>query len=221
MSESEKLLVVYNETKQQLAKCTSLHETTEISGKAAALAYWGRMSKDETVYRHAKRMQDCAVRRTGKILLEQTAKGGPEIKGKSIDKNSTVVPGRTQLARSAGLSERQQKEAVNVARIPEKAFDKLVESDNPPTVTELAAMGARKYGLPDDYLKGRDPKDFHVGIAGRGGLRHFVEDTCQKLSPKVIGRGSIKTDVARVLQDIQKARKWLDELESEMGKVKS
>lgn len=42
-----------------------------------------------------------------------------------------------QAARGAGLSEHQQLQAVRVSRVPAAEFEAMVESDNPPTVTEL------------------------------------------------------------------------------------
>lgn len=56
---------------------------------------------------------------------------------------------RTQAAQDAGLSEHQRKTALRVANVPDSEFESAVDSDNPPTVTELARMGeARPYLIP-------------------------------------------------------------------------
>jgi len=45
------------------------------------------------------------------------------------------APNRTEAARSAGISERQQVTAIRVANVPIEHFEAAVESDEPPTVT--------------------------------------------------------------------------------------
>lgn len=45
---------------------------------------------------------------------------------------------RAEAARNAGLSERQQATAVRVARIPTEEYEEIIESEEPPTVIELA-----------------------------------------------------------------------------------
>jgi hypothetical protein len=45
---------------------------------------------------------------------------------------------RSEAARHAGLSERQKNTGLRVASIPKEEFQAAVESDKPPTVTELA-----------------------------------------------------------------------------------
>ena len=44
------------------------------------------------------------------------------------------------LAREAGLSKRQTIEAIRIASIPEDEFEALIESGNPPTVTQFADL---------------------------------------------------------------------------------
>ncbi len=57
-----------------------------------------------------------------------------------------IVRGRpkaahTLAAEAAGLSKHRTKTALRVASIPDTQFDQLVEGDQPPTVTALAAIG--------------------------------------------------------------------------------
>jgi hypothetical protein len=47
------------------------------------------------------------------------------------------------LAEAAGLSRHQRKQALRVANIPHDVFERLIESDHPPTVTALARLGTR------------------------------------------------------------------------------
>jgi hypothetical protein len=45
---------------------------------------------------------------------------------------------RTQAAEEAGLSERQRKTALRVASVPTEQCEAQVDSENPPTATQLA-----------------------------------------------------------------------------------
>jgi len=59
-------------------------------------------------------------------------------------KRTDLEPGagadtRSEVARRAGLSKRQQVTAVRVANIPREEFDRLVDGDDLPTVTALAS----------------------------------------------------------------------------------
>lgn len=101
----------------------------------------------------ADRIQGQAIRRCGELLREIESQQGARTDlqprmgthTKSDPKDSDVVPPmtRTQAARDDGLSKRQAVTAVRVAKIPEEEFEKQIESENPPTVTQLAKHGKR------------------------------------------------------------------------------
>jgi hypothetical protein len=55
---------------------------------------------------------------------------------------------RRQAAEAAGLSRGRMWRAMKVADIPEDEFERLIESDNPPTVTELVEYSRQAQGLP-------------------------------------------------------------------------
>jgi hypothetical protein len=60
-------------------------------------------------------------------------------------KRTDLEPGvgadtRSEVARRAGLSKRQQVTAVRVANIPREEFDRMGDGPNPPSVTALAEM---------------------------------------------------------------------------------
>lgn len=71
---------------------------------------------------------------------------------------------REKVATQAGLSERQRKTAIRVASVPEQEFVRQVESESPPTVTQLAEQGKQKLAdigeIPVDGAGG-----WHVGCA--------------------------------------------------------
>lgn len=112
-----------------------------------ALEHYGRLSKDKALLNHAQRIRLRAVQRMGQLLLEQE-KGKPGPKAKA---NRAVELGahegtqsRSQAARAAGISPKQQLQAVRVARVPEPEVSRRVDSDDPPTVTELAKLGTQR-----------------------------------------------------------------------------
>ncbi|TAV04044.1 hypothetical protein [Rhizobium ruizarguesonis] len=55
-------------------------------------------------------------------------------------------PSERDLASFTGMSRRQIWQAKKIAEIPEDEFDRMVESDNPPTVTELLNVAQRRAG---------------------------------------------------------------------------
>jgi len=68
-----------------------------------------------------------------------------------------------RLAEGAGLSLHQTRQAIRVSHIPEDEFARLVESDDPPTVEQLARLGRRR-GIK--RLGGSQPCP-HCGGTGR------------------------------------------------------
>jgi len=54
---------------------------------------------------------------------------------------------RRQAAEAAGLSRSQTWRIMQVGEVPDDLFEELVESDNPPTVSELVEIGRQHRGL--------------------------------------------------------------------------
>ena len=46
------------------------------------------------------------------------------------------------------MSRHQEAQSAAIARIPKEEFERLIESDNPPTVTELARIGRGQPAKP-------------------------------------------------------------------------
>ncbi len=51
------------------------------------------------------------------------------------------------IAAAVGMSRRQIQDAKAIASIPEEEFERLIESDNPPTVTAFADLARGRAGL--------------------------------------------------------------------------
>jgi hypothetical protein len=75
------------------------------------------------------------VQRCGELLKEigKDTPGRPRKNGAGGDTIS-----RKAAAEAADLSDRQRHTALRVASVPKEEFEDAVESDDPPTVTELA-----------------------------------------------------------------------------------
>jgi hypothetical protein len=133
VSEHVTLPARYEAAKRALAECERIDECQDWANKAAALAEYGRQSKDDSLIIMAQRIQARAIRRSGELLREIPA-GHP-----ASDRIT-----RTQVAQAAGLSRVQQRQAVQIARIPTKTFNRLVEASAPPRPYKLAQMGVQK-----------------------------------------------------------------------------
>jgi hypothetical protein len=75
----------------------------------------------------------------------------------------TARRSRRRLAQEAGLSLHQYRQAMRVSNIPKDEFERLVESDNPPTIEALARLGTKRG-------RRRGPKTIpcrHCGGTGR------------------------------------------------------
>ena|GEM_PF-4535316 len=62
-------------------------------------------------------------------------------------------PSRSAAARDAGLSDKQRKTALRVAAVPRESFERQIESDDPPTVTELARQGTKRKAMRDSMAR--------------------------------------------------------------------
>jgi hypothetical protein len=140
-----RLPAAYEAAKQALAECEHLDECKDWSDKAAALASYARQAQDDSLVKHAMRIQGRAVQRSGELLKEFDARPQNAVKPdpEKQKEGTGLLISRTEAGASAGMSERQVKTAVRVANIPKPEFERLIESDNPPTVTALADMGRK------------------------------------------------------------------------------
>jgi hypothetical protein len=137
-----KLPVSYEQARAVLSSCARVDECKEWADKAAALASYARQADDKTLLKYAVRIQSRAIKRAGQLLKQYDGRGGDRTKTAGSD-GSALPPSQRQAAADADMSERQQLTAVRVASIPDELFDAQVESDNPPTVTDLAEQGKK------------------------------------------------------------------------------
>lgn len=157
-----KLPQTYANAKTALYNCVTVDECQSWADKAAALASYAKQAQDEELMKMATRIKARAIRRAGELLKQiQPNKGGRP--------SETQEGARPSLSRSgagsdAGLSEHQTKQALRTASVPAEEFEQLVESETPPTVTKLAALGTNPTQKPFIDMQGRSGGDFNKAM---------------------------------------------------------
>lgn len=169
-SADARLPQAYEAAKTALANCASIDECKDWADKAEALASYAKQADDDTLRKHADRIQARAIRRCGELLKQFDTRGRPAENSVAADTNLS----QRDAAEQAGMSKRQQVTAVRVANVPAETFEQHVESEAPPTVTKLADMGRKPRQVVD--LGGRDPADFNKSMHFRGMLRDYARE---------------------------------------------
>lgn len=123
------LPATYEAAKAALADCAGLDECQDWADKAAALASYAKQANDDELMKMATRIRDRAIRRAGELLKQVEPAGGAR-------SDLGRAPTRGSVARDAGMSHHQAKQALRVASLPAADFERQVESPNPPTVTD-------------------------------------------------------------------------------------
>lgn len=158
---------VYEGARTALAECNRIDECQSWADKAAALASYARQANDDSLLTLAQRIQGRAVRRAGELLkqIPDGKRQGRNQHGEGNKDGLTTLPTRTEAAEEAGLSLHQQRTAMRVAEVPADEFEAAIESDDPPTITEIAEAGRKK--RPITPLGGRSASQFNQAL-------HFV-----------------------------------------------
>jgi hypothetical protein len=138
LATADALPATYDAAQRALAACERVDECKDWSDKAAALAAYARMAKNDNLRVMALRIQARAERRCGELL--KLIPRGDEATRYGRDAGDLPVT-RTGAADAAGLSERHRKAALRIANVPETEFERAVESVNPPSVAQLAERG--------------------------------------------------------------------------------
>lgn len=163
----------YEAAKQALAECQSLDECKDWSDKAAALASYAKQSQDDELEIRAKRIRARAVRRSGELLRQIETQQGSRTDLK-LPAHEGERLSRSDAAMQAGISPKQTRTAVNIANIPQDDFDRQVEGDAPPTLTQLAQQGIKPKPVMD--LNGRDPREFNNALHFVGDFEQYAKD---------------------------------------------
>lgn len=166
----------YEAARIALAECSEVDECKEWADKAAALASYARQAEDDQLERMAQRIRARATRRAGELLKQiEPGKTGPKTE---LGVGDHTKFNREDAARDAGMSKHQQVQAVRIASIPEDDFEAQVESQKPPTLTQLASQGIqrREAPKPEQWLQGRDPKMFSRALHFTAMVTEYAAD---------------------------------------------
>lgn len=171
----------YEGARRALAETARIDECKEWANKAQALASYAKQIKDEELEKLSRRIRARAMRRAGELLAEiEPAQGGDRRSGDYQRDTGDPLISRKAAATDAGLSDRQRKTALRVASIPEHDFEQAVESDNPPTVTQLTA---RRNPLSQESVRktwgdaaADDPEAFKAATFVVGALNDLAKD---------------------------------------------
>lgn len=195
--------MTYQNAVHALAECSRIDECQQWADKAEALASYAKQSKDEQLRKMADRIQARAIRRCGELLKQI-----PAAPGKRTDlQPSNAAVTRSEAASDAGLSKRQKDTALRVASVPAAEFESAVESDKPPTVTQIAERGKQSKPLVD--LGGIPAADYARATEAQGALKRFAE-YCEKHDPVRIARAFKKHEVAALRKHVATVDNWLD-----------
>lgn len=162
----------YEHAKTALAQCASIDECWDWQDRASALASYAKQADDDQLEKMAVRIRARAIRRCGELLKQFDAKGRNQHTALTDGSDSKLS--QREAAARAGISERQQVTAVRLANVPEQQFSEQVESDKPPTISQLAMQGVKPRPLVD--LKGRDPAEFNLAMHYVGAVRDCAEE---------------------------------------------
>jgi hypothetical protein len=195
----------YQHAVTALEQATAIDECQSWADKAMALASYARQSRDDRLHRMAIRIQARATRRCGELLA--TVPPAPGGRPSKTHTGTDMSISRDRAATDAGMSKRQKDTALRVAAVPKTEFERLVESNVPPSVTTLAQQGKKVRPLVD--LEGIDPADFASGTQLQGALNRLA-DYCATHDPARVAR-AFKPHERQALRDrITVIDAWLD-----------
>ena len=200
-----KLPAVYEAAKTALATCSRIDECQDWADKAMAMASYARQSKDETLHKYADRIKARAITRCGELLKAIPTRHGAN--QNIADGEDSKVLTRKDAAADAGISERQQVTALRVANVDPELREALIESDNPPTITELAELGKKPRNIVD--LGDIDPNDYAMATQAQGALRDLAS-YCTKHDPVRVAGAFQPHEVAAMRKYVATIDAWLD-----------
>ncbi len=207
---SAPLPVAYENAKMAIYQCNELDECKDWSDKAQALASYARQSADEELEKMSKRIRARAIRRCGELLKLLDGRPMNAEKQREVDR---PLFSKKEMGESVGLSNHQIKQANRIANIPEREFDRQLESDTVPTLTALAKQGTKP--LTEQQIKNREwlskpkPEGFADAIHTIGMMKELKYYT-DKFEPEYIIGGMDDEGKKKALEIIKSLESWFD-----------
>jgi hypothetical protein len=214
--------VSYEEARQAIAKCESPFECRTMADQAAAMAVYARMRDDTDLLNRAVRLQAWAARRWGELdktlhpdrrqeNLKQGARNVVDHISVEQPKNTNFVEEPQSGKRPAppdGTTEYQRVVSRRLAAIPEAEFTRQVESERPPSLTQLAEQGR----VPREGMRNISP----WAAIECAEIREACETLerfaafCARQHPAGICRALNETEAGALSELIDIAGVWLD-----------
>ena len=203
-----KLPEKYEGAKIALSECYSVDECKVWADKAQALASYAKQAEDTELEDMAKRIRGRAVRRIG-ILLKEFDGRLNNAKNQTEDTHHLIVS-KSEAAEQAGLSERRQKQANNLANIDEVTFEAKIEAPNPPTITEL-----------QEAWKKEKEKPLKPGHYEAMYIPYDVEDLAKRIKksppPNILIEAMSENGVKMFLSNYKEVKMYLDDLYKQLS----
>jgi hypothetical protein len=194
----------YSNAKRALALCERVDECHDWADKAKAMASYAKQSKDMSLYKMAVRIQNRATRRCGELLMAIPAANG----ARTDLEPHTAAGTRSDAAAEAGLSKRQKDTVLQVAAVPEESFEAQNESENPPTVTKLAAQGTKKKPIDFEKLK-IEPENFKRATQVLGRITELA-NLLSENDASEIAAGVLKHEIPSAREHVVIIDRWFD-----------
>jgi hypothetical protein len=194
----------YVAARTAIQQCVKIDECKEWADRAAALASYAKQVEDELLLKDSQRIKARAISRVSELLREIEAAPGART-DLEPSRGAPTRFTRKAAAEEAGLSREQVVTAMRVGNVPKEDFERQVESDNPPTITELARQGTKQQQKwKEEILHGADPEDFKVATALAGHLKFAADEIAEafKLDLERAKRGMDARECAFCLKQI-------------------
>ena len=215
------LPATYEQARAALQKCARVDECKEWADKARAVATYAKMADDESLFRLATKIKARAIRRMGVLINEIKPARGGQRGNAAMGPRVPIGKTREIIAKAAGLSPAQRKQAQRISNLSEKEFEKAMDAPSgPATLKALANRGKKsKPRKPPStaHLQGRDPAEYNAAIHLFGAMDRFI-DQIGKVTPKAAIRGSSRRDYREIRQRIRKIAAWSKKLQAELEK---
>lgn len=164
-----------------------MDEAKYYSDKADALAAWAKIFRSNEAALEAKRLKLHAYRRMSQLAeqLRPMPRGG----------NGGMKPGPSALLQEYGLSRPAANAARRIGKIPERSFEKLVASPNPPSPTRLWVTSGAGSSAWHEF-----------NLIGPVKMRSF----CRRYPAKDMARALTKDEAVKAREIVREVIEWLD-----------
>lgn len=201
--------VEYEEAVKNLQACSTLDEAKYWSDKSDALAAWAKIYRNDKAGREARRLKLHAYRRMGEIAHELRPRKSGAVKGAPA--GSGNLPGAPALLKQSGLQQHEADACSAIAKIPQRKFERYLNSDRPPAPSSLLAKFSSGASEAWRTVSGVHGGQSVVGFAG----------WCRGKDAKALAKGLTADERERARKCAAEIAEWIDEFEAAISKAKA